>query len=191
MSSQVSEDGESSGKPAPIPFSGVVDAIVIHDLHSLFRKRVLVLERLMLVFGLIGVPVSVWLTWRAWQAGDIPATADSLVTLCAALIMAAAFFELRRGWARHLTGQEISGGIHAAGVVVEQLDDRAAWSEFKSAWVGETTALLFTADAPHVPRVLSLDGLPLHRSFFESEREWMRVRQMILERITDIRMVGL
>jgi hypothetical protein len=179
-----------SVKPAPIPFSGVIDTSVIHDLHALFRRRVLLLELLLFGLGIAGVALGGWGTLVALGEDDWSAAVDSLINLAYAGIAFALAFELRKGWARRLTGQEVSGALHTVGLVVDQLDDRATWNEFNSAWVGERAALIFVSERPHPPKSLALDGLPLHAGFFESEEQWMRARQMIRDRIPKIRMVG-
>lgn len=172
---------------APAEFSGVFDAHVVHDVHHLFRKKTKRRELFLLVGGLAGVGLG---TFTALIShGNARMLIATLRSFMSGLILLSAWWSLQKGWARFMLDLVMTGRIHGVGIVVDQLDDRASWDEFCSARLSDRAALLFVDEKEKTPQVLGFDGLPLHRSFFDSEAQWQQVCQLIRERVRNVSLV--
>ncbi len=173
---------------APTEFSGAIDVLVVHDVHDLFHGKAKQREVLLLVGGLAAVGLGIC------NAVFLPdgrhALGLTLRLFGGGFVCFAGWWSFQKGWARYMLDQVISGRIHGAGIVVDQLDDRANWSEFCSARLSDSAALLFVDEKEKTPSVIAFDGLPLHRSFFESEEEWQAVCQLIRERVRKVSLVA-
>ncbi len=186
--SDVGQGEKSIQQPAAIAFSGVVDARVIRDLHRLYRKKIEMLSVWFLGLFLLNALAGVW---SLRGAGREPGGyLDALELFAYSFMFFPLWLSLRKGWAHKLIGQEISGEIHAVGIIVQQLHDRATWDAYRSAWLSDSAALLFQGEKEIVPHELELKALTLHRTFFESSESWQQTRQLIRERIPKIRMVA-
>lgn len=189
-SSEIATVHEQAPLPvrAPTEFTGVFDEHVVHDVHHLFRKKTKRRETWLLVGGLAGVGLG---TFTALIShGNTRLLIETLRSFMSGLILLAGWWSLRKGWARFMLDQVMTGRIHGVGIVVDQLDDRASWDEFCSARLSDSAALLFIDENEKTPQVLGFDGLPLHRCFFESEEEWQEVCQLIRERVRNVSLVA-
>lgn len=184
----VARDWSDEARKTPKEFSGVIDGRVITDLHHLFRKKAKVREGLLFAAGLGSLAFGAWCL--KLSADDPSRWIDVLYFGLIAFGTFSAWWALAKGWAIHLEGVVVSGEVRSAGIVVEQLDDRAAWDEFASAWVSGSAAILFREPEERTPQRLAFDGLPLHRSFFRSGEDWDDVVQLIRETIPAVRLVG-
>jgi hypothetical protein len=167
-------DWSDEARKTPKEFSGVIDALVIHDLHHLFGKKTKAREWGFLALGVLIVPFAIWYVTLAMRAFGL----------------FSGWWVLAKGWAIKLDGVVVSGQVRAAGVVVEQLSDRVAWDELHSAWLSSSAAILFTEPEERTPHHLAFDGLPLHRNFFRSEADWEDVVQLIRETVPNVRLVS-
>lgn len=181
-------DWDDAERKVPKEFSGAIDHRVIRDLHRLFARKAIVRERICLAIGVCGLGLTGWLARLALEE---PAYwGDVLQTLAGAGLMLAIWWGLRQGWAIRLEGVVVSGRVHSVGVVVDQLDGRAAWSEITSAWVSDSAMLLFRDGEEKTPTSLGFDGLPLHRSFFRSGRDWDDLVELVRESVPRVRLTG-
>ena len=142
----------------------------------------------MLVGGLAGVGIGAWSALVS--RGDPGQLVETIRSFTYGLILLAGWWSLRKGWARFMLDQVITGRIHGVGIVVDQLDDRASWDEFCSARLGDSAALLFVDEKEKTPSVLGFDGLPLHRSFFASDGAWGDVLQVLRENVPKVSLVA-
>jgi hypothetical protein len=172
----------------PKEFSGAIDRHVIRDLHRLFERKAIVHERVCLALGVCGLGLTGWLARLA--VAEPAYWADAAQALAGAGVMLAIWWGLHQGWAIRLDGVVVSGRVHSVGVVVDQLEGRAAWSEFTSAWVSDSAMLLFRDGQETLPTALGFDGLPLHRSFFRSNADWEDLVQLVRETLPRVRLTG-
>lgn len=172
----------------PIEFAGAIDARVVTAVHHLFKRKA---KRRELWFLIIGSLSGAGALWSALATRNDPELLiDTLRLGITSFFLFSGWWTLRKGWARFMLDQVVTGRIHGVGIVVDQLDDRASWDEFCSVRLSDSSALLFVDEKEQTPQVLAFDGLPLHRSFFESEEEWQEVCQMIRERVRKVSLVA-
>lgn len=171
----------------PTEFSGVFDEHVVRDVHHLFRKKTKQREMIMLLGGLAGVGLGTFTA--VISRGNTRLLIETLRSFMWGLALLSGWWSMQKGWARFMLDQVVTGRVHGVGIVVDQLDDRASWDEFCSARLSDRAALLFVDEKERTPQVLAFDGLPLHRSFFESEEDWQEICQLIRERVREVSLV--
>ncbi|MCM2313987.1 MAG: hypothetical protein NDJ92_02400 [Thermoanaerobaculia bacterium] len=189
-SSEIATAHEQAPLPAraPTEFSGIFDEHVVHDVHHLFRKKTKQREVIMLVGGLAGVGLGTFTA--VISRGNTRLLIETLRSFMWGLALLSGWWSMQKGWARFMLDQVVTGRVHGVGIIVDQLDDRATWDEFCSARLSNSAALLFVDEKERTPQVLAFDGLPLHRSFFESEEDWHEVSELIRERVRNVSLVA-
>lgn len=165
----------------PKSFSGVINRRVVGDLQRLFRRKARKRELITFLLGILTLGSCLWSLYLSFES--LSFLPDALYCGLLSISLFGGAWALANGWARRLLGIAVSGEVHSAGIVVAQLDARASWGEFQSAWINDSTVLLFQDPKERTPRALSFDGLPLHRSFFERGEDWEDVVQLIREAV--------
>jgi len=160
---------------APTEFAGTIDEKVLRDLHNLVPRGEKLGLAILRVLGIslliLGIPVA-FLAYRDPDILVYPTVALFAMGACCL----GASWSFGKGRASFGHDQVITGRIYGTGIVVDQLGGRTDWELFWKLHLSSSAALLYLD-----PR--NGYGLPLHRSFFETEEAWQEVSQLMRERV--------
>ncbi len=173
---------ESRPGRAPTEFAGTIDESVLRDLDNLVPRSAKLGISIMRFLGIglliLGLPMA-FLAHRDPDLLLYPSVALFAMGVC---FLGGSWIH-QKGRARFGLDQVITGRVYGAGIVIDQLGGRTDWEVFWNVHLSSSAALLFV-------RAKQIYGLPLHRSFFESEEAWQEVSQLIRERVRNTSLVA-